>query len=65
LAVFYDGPVSKKLTLAPGVSQEVDLAPGTFRVAARFTGANVLSFYGEQVYASSTRYSMEFDIRAK
>ena len=62
LTVFYDGPVSKKLTLAPGTSQEVELAPGAFHVAGRVTAGDVLPFYGEESYASSAGYSETFYI---
>jgi hypothetical protein len=62
LTVFYDGPISKKLTLAPGSSQEVDLAPGAFHVAGRVSAANVLPFYGEETYSSSASYSETFYI---
>src|ERR1019366_4170903 len=60
LTVFYDGPVSKKLTLAPGGSQDVDLAPGVFHVAGRVAAGDVLPFYGEETYASSAGYSETF-----
>ena len=62
LSVFFDGRISQKLTLAPGASQDLDLAPGTFRVAGRVAAANVLPFYGEETYAGSARYSVEFYI---
>ena len=62
LSVYFDGPVSQKLTLAPGSSQDLDLAPGTFHVAGRVVAANVLSFYSEETYAGSSRYSVEFYI---
>jgi hypothetical protein len=62
LSVFFDGTVSTKLALMPGASQELDLAPGTFRVAGRVAAANVLPFYGEETYASSARYSLTFYI---
>jgi tetratricopeptide (TPR) repeat protein len=61
LSVFFDGPVSTKLTLVPGASQDVDLAAGTFHVAGR-VAANVLPFYGEEAYGGSSRYSMTFYI---
>jgi hypothetical protein len=61
LAVFFDGPVSTKLTIVPGASQDVDLAAGAFHVAGR-VAANVLPFYGEESYAGSARYSMTFYI---
>jgi hypothetical protein len=62
LSVFFDGPVSTKLTLAPGGSQDVDLAAGGFHVAGRVAAPNVLPFYGEEAYAGSARYSMTFYI---
>jgi TonB family protein len=62
LSVFYDGPVSKKLTLAPGTSQTLDLVPGAFHVAGRVSAANVLPFYGEETYAGSASYSATFYI---
>ncbi len=62
LSVFFDGPISKKLTLAPGQFQDLYLAPGSFHVAGRIASANVLPFYGEEVYTGSTRYSMTFYI---
>jgi hypothetical protein len=62
LSVFFDGPVSQKLTLAPGSSQDLDLAPGTFHVAGRVAASNVLPFYGEETYSGSARYSVEFYI---
>jgi len=62
LSVFFDGPVSTKLTIMPGASQDVDLAPGTFHVAGRVTAADVIPFYGEETYSSSARYSVTFYI---
>ncbi len=62
LSVFFDGPISTRLTLVPGASQDVDLAAGSFHVAGRVAAANVLPFYGEDAYAGSTRYSMTFYI---
>lgn len=62
LSVFFKGPVSKKLTLAPGASQDVDLEPGTFEVGGRVAAANVLPFYGEETYAGSASYSLKFYI---
>jgi hypothetical protein len=60
LSVFFDGPISTKLTIMPGASQDVDLAPGTFRVAGRVTAVDVLPFYGEETYSNSARYSVTF-----
>ena len=62
LSVFFAGPVSQKLTLSPGSSQDLDLAPGTFRVGGRVAAPDVLPFYGEETYAGSARYSVEFYI---
>ncbi|MGD0500172.1 MAG: hypothetical protein ABSC23_17245 [Bryobacteraceae bacterium] len=62
LSVFFEGPVSQKLTLAPGASRDVDLAAGTFHVAGRVVAANVLPFYGEETYAGSASYSVTFYI---
>ena len=62
LSVFFDGSVSKKLILAPGSSQDLDLDPGAFHVAGRVAAAHVRPFYGEETYAGSARYSMEFYI---
>ena len=62
LSVFFDGPVSTKATLSPGASQDLDLAPGVFHVAGRVAAANVLPFYGEDTFDSSTSYSMTFYI---
>jgi hypothetical protein len=62
LSVFFKGPVSKKLTPAPGASQDVDLAPGTFQVAGRVAAPDVLPFYGEETYAGSASYSLKFYI---
>ena len=63
LSVFYDGPVSMKLNLAPGASQTIDLAPGAFHIAGRVSAADVLPFYGEETYAGSASYSATFYIR--
>jgi hypothetical protein len=62
LSVFFDGPVSTKATLAPGASHDLELKPGAFRVAGRVAAADVLPFYGEETYDSSTRYSVTFYI---
>jgi hypothetical protein len=62
LSVFFDGPVTTKLTIMPGASQDVELAPGTFRVAGRVTAADVLPFYGEETYSGSAHYSIAFYI---
>ena len=42
LSVFFDGTVSRKSTLVPGASQDLDLAPGAFKVAGRVAASNVL-----------------------
>jgi hypothetical protein len=62
LSVFFDGPVSTKVTLRPGASQDVDLAPGMFHVAGRVSASEVLPFYGEETYEASARYSVRFYI---
>jgi len=62
LSVYFFGPVSRSLSLSPGASQIVDLAPGVFRVAGRAAASNVLPFYGEETYASSTQYTVTFYI---
>jgi hypothetical protein len=62
LTVFYDGPVSMRMTLAPSASQTIDLAPGAFHVAGRVSASNVLPFYGEETYAGSASYSESFYI---
>ena len=62
LSVFFDGPVPKKLILAPGSSQDLDLDPEAFHVAGRVAAAHVRPFYGEETYAGSARYTMEFYI---
>jgi hypothetical protein len=62
LSVYFDGPVSRSLSLSPGASQILDLAPGVFRVAGRVAASNVLPFYGEETYASSTQYTVTFYI---
>ncbi len=62
LFVFYDGPFSTKVTVSPGMSQDLDLAPGTFRVAGRVAAVNVLPFYAEETYTSSKSYSVTFYI---
>jgi tetratricopeptide (TPR) repeat protein len=62
LSVYFDGPVAKKLILAAGASQDVELAPGVFHVAGSVAAADVLPFYGEDTYASSAQYSMTFYI---
>jgi hypothetical protein len=62
LSVFFDGPISTKLSLSAGASQDVDLAPGAFHVAGRVPAPNVLPFYGEETYAGSTLYTITFYI---
>ena len=62
LSVFFDGPVSTKITLRPGAVQDVDLAPGLFHVAGRVSASDVLPFYGEETYEASARYSVRFYI---
>ena len=62
LSVFFDGPVSTKVTLPPGASQDLDLAPGLFHVAGRVSASDVLPFYGEETYEASARYSVSFYI---
>jgi hypothetical protein len=62
LFVFFDGPVSTKLEIMPGISQDVELVPGTFHLAGRVTADDVLPFYGEATYAGSASYSVTFYI---
>jgi hypothetical protein len=66
LSVFFDGPIARRITLPAGASQDVDLMPGSFRVAARVNRASdsdvvdILTFYGEQAYQSSAVYTLAF-----
>jgi hypothetical protein len=62
LSVFFDGPVSRSLTLKPGASRALDLAPGAFHVAGRVSAPDVLPFYGEESYTASAEYSISFYI---
>jgi hypothetical protein len=62
LSVFFDGPVSKKLILAPGSSQDLDLAPGAFHVAVRAAAANVLPSYREDTYVGSASYTLTLSV---
>jgi hypothetical protein len=63
LSVYFDGPVSRSLSLSPGASQTVDLSPGAFHVAGRVVAANVLPFYGDDTYQSSAEYNLIFYIQ--
>jgi hypothetical protein len=62
LSVFFDGPISARLTIKPKESRDLELVPGTFRVAGRVDAGDVLPFYGEETYARSARYSLTFYI---
>jgi hypothetical protein len=62
LSVYFDGPVSRSLILAPGSSQTLDLAPGAFHVAGRVDASNVLPFYGDDTYQGSVAYTLNFYI---
>jgi hypothetical protein len=61
LSIFFDGPVSRKVTLAPGATQDVGLIPGMFHVAGRVAAAKILPFYGEETYQGS-KYTVTFYI---
>jgi hypothetical protein len=62
LTVYFDGPVSRSLSLSPGSTQTVALAPGLFHVAGRVEASNVLPFYGDETYKSSAQYDITFYI---
>jgi peptidyl-prolyl cis-trans isomerase A (cyclophilin A) len=63
LTVMFDGPVARRITLAPGATQQLQLPPGTYKVAARVPAPNVLPFFGEQSYSEGQGYTSHFYIR--
>ena len=65
LSVFYDGPASNSLSLAPGETRNLELMPGAYHVAGRVSASDVLPFYGEETYASSASYSVTFYISTR
>ena len=64
LTVYLSGPLDQTVTLAPGERQEVTLAGGQYRMAARVASPGVLPFYGEQTFAAG-EYSENFYISAR
>jgi hypothetical protein len=62
LFVFFSGPASQKLQVAPGQSQTVQLGPGNYEIAAKVSEASVVPFYGQQSLNQNTEYSEHFYI---
>jgi hypothetical protein len=65
LSLFFSGPASQRMQLAPGGSQTVYLSPGNYELAARVSCPNVIPFYGTQTLAANTRYSENFYISGR
>jgi hypothetical protein len=62
LSVYYAGPVSRSVQIAPKESRVVSLPAGPYQVAAKVSDPSVIPFYGTESYSADTQYSVNFYI---
>ena len=62
LTVHLAGPVTMSLSIPAGVTQNAQLAPGRYEIAASVRAPNVRPFYGVRDYAAGYKYSDTFYI---
>ncbi|MGO9272064.1 MAG: hypothetical protein ACLQOO_17670 [Terriglobia bacterium] len=62
LSVYFAGPSSRQLEIPAGDTQQVQLLPGQYQVAARASDPAVIPFWGPESFAADTRYPFEFVI---
>ena len=60
LQLYFRGPMSHSITIAPGESHGLELLTGEYEVAAEALHAPVVPFYGRQSYAPNTHYWLRF-----
>lgn len=65
LTVMMDGPAERSVTVSPGDTETLVLAPGSYRVLGRVAAPNVLPFFGTQNYAVGTSYQESFHVDAR
>jgi tetratricopeptide (TPR) repeat protein len=65
LHVYVSGPQARSFSIQAGASTVVDLAAGTFRLAAEIPNSSVLPFYGEQTFNNGTAYVERFYVRVQ
>jgi len=63
LIVLFGGPVEQRIVLGPGRTEQVELPPGTYKVAAHVSAPSVLPFFGVQIYSAGQEYTSHFYIR--
>lgn len=54
------GPTSQEITLEPSLSVRVNLAPGSYQVAAEIPNSKILPFYGEENFSVGTQCQQGF-----
>jgi hypothetical protein len=65
LIVLFSGPVERQVMISPGATEQLSLAPGQYRVAARVpVSTGVLPFFGVQSYSAGQGYSSHFYIQS-
>jgi hypothetical protein len=64
LTVRYSGEESKKVVIPKGETQNIDLPPGAYRVAASVSAAQVLNYYGNNTLEPGS-YSERFYISSE
>lgn len=60
LRVHFSGPVNQTVDVPDGQSVGVELAVGSYEVAAEVPDAPIMPFYGTQTYQSNMHYWLKF-----
>jgi hypothetical protein len=63
LRILASGPTPGDYTIMPGATQDIAVAPGSYKIVGTVPASNVLPFYGTESYASGTRYVYRFYIQ--
>jgi len=63
LRILASGPTPGDYSILPGATQNIMVAPGSYKIAGSVPAADVLPFYGTETYGAGTQYSYRFYIR--
>lgn len=63
LRVYLSGPAARSVSIQAGASAVLDLAAGSFKLAAEIPNSSILPFYGEQTFNNGTAYVERFYVQ--
>lgn len=65
LTIYFSGPEHKIVEIEPEKKIEIDIKPGTYKIAAELIDSNILPFYGIVAYQEGQKYKEVYSISSQ